>query len=323
MTVTRADLERHIARVRAETADPRAGIYGPGSASWLVDKEIALFIGGGRAALMQLAHPFVAHAVDQHSATRNDPLGRFQRTFENVWAMVFGDLDDAVRCARRVHAIHSRIEGEILEDVGAFRRGHRYDANDEAALLWVHATLLETAVMTYELFVRPLTADEKERYYAESMRFARLFGIPDSVLPQSWADFCSYCEGMIASDVIEVGGPAKEIGAFLFTSPRPAFRPLFRWLSLMTAGLMPERLRNGFELPFGRAERAVFVGSVAALRVAYPALPARLRHVPAYVRAQRRLRGISQPDRIGDWIERMAMSPLGGRPGRRAARLRV
>src|SRR5258706_10449611 len=90
MTVTRADLESHIEHLRAEVKDPKAGIYGPGSISWTIGKEAILFLGGGRAALLQLAHPAVAHAVDQHSATRNDPLGPFQRTFDNVFAMVSG-----------------------------------------------------------------------------------------------------------------------------------------------------------------------------------------------------------------------------------------
>src|SRR5262245_2277278 len=154
MTVTRADLERHIERLRAEVTDPKAGIYGPDSMAWTIDKEAALFRAGGKAALLQLAHPAVAHAVDQHSATRNDPLGRFQRTFDNVFAMVFGDLDSAIRHARRVHAIHSRIVGEIREEVGAYQCGDRYVANDEHALFWVHATLIHSAIEMYELCVR-------------------------------------------------------------------------------------------------------------------------------------------------------------------------
>ncbi|MBK7580255.1 MAG: DUF2236 domain-containing protein [Myxococcales bacterium] len=151
MVVTKADLERHIARVRDEITDPRVGIYGPDSVSWRINKEAALFLGGGKAALLQLAHPFVAHAVDQHSQTKTDPLGRFQRTFDNVFAMVFGDWASAERRARRVHAIHSRIKGEISEDVGAFQQGSHYEANQEQALLWVHATLLDTALEVYQL----------------------------------------------------------------------------------------------------------------------------------------------------------------------------
>lgn len=310
MVVTRADLERHIASLNEQIGDPRAGIYGPDSVSWRVDKEAALFLGGGKAALLQLAHPYVAHAVDQHSATRSDPLGRFQRTFDNVFAMVFGDWETALRCSRRVHAIHARIQGEIGEDVGAFRKGARYEANDEGALLWVHATLLDAAVEAYELALGPLSVREKERYYDESKRFARLFGISDAVLPASWPAFTEYFRDMLASDVIRVGAPAKEIASFLFRSPSPAFRPLFAWLRTLTSGLLPPRQRAEFGLPWTRTDRALFHASLATLRRTYPRLPRRLRYVPAYVRAQRRLRGIEGPDRVGDLLERLVTAPL-------------
>lgn len=308
--VTRADLESQIDRVLSGVVDPRAGIHGPGSVSWKIDRESALFLGGGKAALLQLAHPFVAHAVDQHSRARSDPLGRFQRTFEAVHAMVFGDVGSAIRTARRVHAIHSRIGGQIDEDVGAFAKGARYDANDEQALLWVYSTLLDGAVETYELVVGPLSDADKSRYYEESKRFAGLFGISDATLPPDWPAFQSYYRCMLASDVIRVGAPAREIGSFLFESPRLAFHPLFGWLRTLTAGLLPSHLRQQFGLPWTRRDRAIFHGSLAAVRHAYPRLPRRLRYVPSYVRAQRRLRGIEAPDRIGDLIERLATAPL-------------
>src|SRR5512145_1267537 len=79
MIVTRSDLELLIQEVRPEVAALKLCLYGSGSISWQVDKEIILYVGGGEAALLQLAHPYVAHAVDQHSAARRDTLGRFQR----------------------------------------------------------------------------------------------------------------------------------------------------------------------------------------------------------------------------------------------------
>lgn len=310
MTVARADLEQMIAELCAETPDPRAGIYGPGSASWEIGKEGALFIGGGRAALLQLAHPYVAHAVDQHSATRTDPLGRFRRTFDNVFAMVFGDLDRAVRSARRVHAIHSRIRGSIQEDVGAFARGTHYEANDEAALMWVHATLIDTALLVHDRVVKPLSAGERERYYQESKRFARLFGISDDVLPRDYPSFQRYFSDMLASDVIAVGAPARELASFLFASPKRSLRPLFGWLELMTAGFLPEGLRTPFGFEYGRPQAAAFEASLAVLRTTYPRLPRRLRYVPAYVEARRRLAGKPGPDRVGRWLERIALKGL-------------
>ncbi len=314
MVVSRADLERCIDELRAEVRDPRVGIYGPASQAWTISKEGILFLGGGKAALLQLAHPAVAHAVDQHSKTRTDPLGRFQRTFDNVFAMVFGDLDAAAKSARRVHAIHSRISGAINEQVGAFAEGSHYEANDEHALLWVHATLIETAVQMYELAIRPLSYAEKDRYYRETRRFALLFGIPDRVLPGSWGEFSDYYQHMIDSEVIKVGRPGLELAGFLFSSHRPAFAPLFRWLETMTAGLLPPRLQREFRLRYGPADRAVFHASLAALRPVYPLLPPRVRYIPAYVQARRRLAGKRGPDRIGQLLERAALFAVDKQP---------
>jgi uncharacterized protein (DUF2236 family) len=319
MTVTRAELERFIAALSAEVTDPRAGIYGPASASWCINRESILFLGGGKAALLQLAHPFVAHGVDQHSLTRTDPLGRFQRTFDNVFAMVFGDLESAIKSSRRVHAIHSRVNGVIDERVGALAQGSRYEANDESALMWVHATLLATAVEMHELLVRPLSREEKCEYYEESKRFARLFGIPDRVLPADWNAFDDYYRRMLDSDVIRVGRPARELAGFLFASPKPWLKPLFGWLEVMTAGFLPPRLRGDFGFEYGPLERVVFDASVAAIRPSYARLPARLRHSPAYIAACRRLAGKAGPDRVAQWLERLALSVIETkqRPGRR------
>ena len=55
MTVSKADLERHLAELSARVTDPRAGLYGPRSISWEVNKEGILMLGGGCAALLQLA----------------------------------------------------------------------------------------------------------------------------------------------------------------------------------------------------------------------------------------------------------------------------
>src|SRR5690606_22079594 len=112
-------------RERAEQAikrsiDPVAGIYGPGSMMWRINREALGFLGGGRAALLQLAHPWVANAVDQHSQTRNDPLGRFRRTFINVFTMIYGSTDQVMRVANNVHQIHTGITGTLPEESGAF-----------------------------------------------------------------------------------------------------------------------------------------------------------------------------------------------------------
>jgi len=310
VTVTRDDLERHLARVAARTRDRRAGLYGPGSLSWEINRESVIMLGGGAAALLQLAHPFVAHAVDQHSLTRRDPVGRFVRTFGHVFAMVFGDLDHALESARRVHQVHVKIRGRIREDVGAFALGDRYHANDEQALLWVHATLLATALDVYERVVRALSDEERERYYEESKLFASLFGIPDSVLPATYRDFARYYEDTIATDVIAVGAAASEMRRFLFIPPTVAHRPVMLWLEVFTAGILPPKLREQFGFRFGPLEREIFARSIPMLRVAHRLAPRHLRYFPAYLEAERRVAGKAERDPIGRAIERIALRSL-------------
>src|SRR3954471_16601706 len=131
MIVTRREIEAEIERACAGVRVPAHGLFGPESITWRVGRDAIVFLGAGRAALLQLAHPYVAHAVEQHSETRRDPVGRFNRTFLHVYGMIFGDLDSAIEAARRVRGIHERVSGPIDEDVGRFARGHRYHANEK------------------------------------------------------------------------------------------------------------------------------------------------------------------------------------------------
>ena len=307
--VSAEDLEARLELVRAQVSDPVAGLYGPDSLVWEVNREAVIFVGSGRAALLQLAHPYVAEAIDQHSNTRADPFGRFYRTFRNVFAMVYGDLDSALASARAVHRVHTSIRGEISEDLGAFPAGHIYQANEPHALLWVHATLWETSVAVYEQIVRPLRPEEKERYYRETKLFGYLFGLDDDTLPATWLDFVRYNEEMWASECLTVGLSGREIGHFLFRPHRLGTGAAFRWLELMTTGLLPERLREAFGLPFGSREKRRFERSLRLLRRLHRWLPRRARFVPPYIAGLRRARGIKRRDLLGELLMRLWLGP--------------
>ena len=312
--VDRPDLERALARLRATVDDPRGGIFGPSSRVWAINREAVIFLGGGRAALLQLAHPFVAQAVADHSRTREDMLGRFLRTFEHVFAMVWGDLDDAAASARRVHAIHTHVRGIVRETTGGVSAGTPYEANQPGALLWVHATLWETSLEIFEMVVRPLSAAEKDAYWEETKRFAALFGIPDELMPPDWPAFRRYWDGMLASDVIRVSPTARDLADFLLRAPAWWLEPAWQWLRVMTARLLPPRLRAEFGLGFGPLERAVSETSLAALRAGWWLLPGSLRYLPAYREAERRV-GMRKPvdaivDQVVDPVVNQIMNQL-------------
>jgi uncharacterized protein (DUF2236 family) len=302
--VTSAALERELERLRAEVSDPRAGLFGPHSKLWEVNRSSAVFVGAGRAALLQLAHPWVATAIEQHSHTKQDPVGRFQRTFARVFAMVYGDVDSVLEAARAVHTVHTHIEGQLPA-------GGRYLANDPDALLWVHATLWDTSVRMFEAIVRPLTAEEKELYYAETRRFAALFGIPQHRLPGDWGAFTRYVEGMLEGGLCVLPA-AAEMGRFVLHPLHPALAPLMRRYRTLTAHFLPPRLARDFGLgdELGKAGQAA--SSLRLLRRSYPLLPRRLRYLPAYLEAQRRLAGREGRDWVGEGLSRLLVGPRSG-----------
>jgi uncharacterized protein (DUF2236 family) len=87
--ITPEPLERELSSVRNAAVGSVAGIFGPQSIIWRIDREAAVFLGAGRALLLQLAHPWVAAAIEQHSNAFMNPIGRFHRTFSAVFTMVW------------------------------------------------------------------------------------------------------------------------------------------------------------------------------------------------------------------------------------------
>ncbi len=303
MVVTREQHEASLQELVREIRDPREGILGPRSVAWRLGGDLAIFLGGGRAALLQLAHPMVAYAVDQHSRTRADVVGRFQRTFRNVFSMVFGELDDALAAARRVYNVHTRIRGTIPEDIGGWRAGTPYHANDVDALRWVHATLVDTTLAVRERLDGALPTALKDAYIVEMNRFAALFGIPGDRLAYSWAAHDSYMQRMIASDQIAVAPCAKEMAAFLLGRTASHQPPLGRFAEAMTASLLPSRLAREFGLERSRLSSTGVRLGLAAFAPIYRQLPRDLVAIPARSTARRRIKG-QPPTRLASWTER-------------------
>ncbi|NUR11451.1 MAG: DUF2236 domain-containing protein [Bradyrhizobium sp.] len=307
--VAEKDLEATLDQVRARAAGPVAGVFGPASLTWRIDREAVIFLGAGRALLLQLAHPWVATAIAQHSRTLADPIGRFHRTFGIVFPMVFGSLDRAMLSARQLHRRHAMIVGAMPETVGPFAAGSRYCANDIPSLRWVHATLVETALMAHDLVLPPLTTEERERYWSESRLYGGLFGLTPDDLPADWSGFTAYTAAMTQSETLTVSPAAGEIAAQILGGARPWLRPP-RWYRALTARMLPERLRVGFGFELDERDTRSADNALRWIRRIYPKLPDRLRYVGPYQEAQARLRGEAQPD----WMTRCLNCAWIGRP---------
>ncbi len=286
--VSHAALKAQLSALEALPGDPRAGFFGPDSISWRVNRESVLFLAAGRAALLQLAHPWVAAAILHHSHLLNDAIGRFHSTFRIVYTMLFGSRAQALAASRQLHRRHSGITGELPNPIGLHTRGERYEANEMTALLWVYATLIESAVLAYEFVLPPLSPADREQYYEETKRLALLFSVPPQALPARWSDFKRYCAEMSDSALLGVDENARILGRSVMSGVGTWVRPP-RWYGSLTASWMPPRFRPAFEL------RPVNEAAIQRLRrnlkFVYPKIPRSVRFVGPWHEAQARLRG--------------------------------
>ena len=278
--VSPAESEHLLAELTLLPGDPRLGFFGPGSITWQVNRESAVFLGAGRAALLQLAHPWVAASLAHHSNLLHDAIGRFHSTFRVLYTMLFGTRAQALAAARQLHRRHATIEGQLPQAVGSHPRGELYQANQTSALLWVHATLLLSAVDAYNLVLPPLTPAQRETYYAESKRMAALFGIPPTALPPDWTAFTRYTDGMLSptNHDLAIDPAARALGASVLSGVGTRIRPP-RWYHALTSGWMPPHLRDQFALPWSPHTQQSAARSARWLPLVYRDIPRPLRSV--------------------------------------------
>jgi len=248
----------------------RPGLFEENSITRRVNRENILLLGGGRALLMQIAHPKVAAGVDEHSDFREHPIRRLRRTIRMTMAMVFGDRETALGAARAVNQMHANV------------RGRDYRALDPDLLLWVHATLADTALVTYELFVQRLLPREREAFNEEFKLLGELLGIPRDRFPNTYTDFEAYLEGMMSAEgPVRVDGRSRELAAQILRPPLrlmpgPAMFPL----NAVTTGLLPATLREQYRLRWGPGERRAYRLAVAVLPKVIAITPSLLRVWP-------------------------------------------
>jgi uncharacterized protein (DUF2236 family) len=246
---------------------------------WRVNRESVVALAGSCAILMQFAHPAVAAGVRDHSNFQEDPTGRLRRTMDLTMTMVFAPRSAAIEAVRTVNRRHRAV------------RGPGYSAMDPELLMWVQSTLVYSAVTAYRAFVAPLSTAEADQYYQDTKEIGVLLGIKRQQYPKDLDAFQFYLDTMIDRGAVSVGEAARRMAAVVLRPdfpgvPRMAFAPL----SLITAGLLPPRLREDYRFKWGRLERAAFEACRVGLRRLVAVTPTPIRLLPPARRAYERLR---------------------------------
>ncbi len=270
------------------------GYFGPDSVSWQVHREVTVLFGGARALLMQAAHPLVVAGANQTAMYERNPWKRLQRTLILTYTMTFGTKADADAAARKINDVHTRING--IDPI----TGKRYDALDPELLLYVHACLVDSALLFEELTVGALDDEGRDRFHREQMLAAELCLVPREIDP---AD-----RPRAASLARRLRGPR---GAAGHRRRSPRARPLLR--TACRGRMAPDparRVASGLRhAPAGGArdvrpavradqERGAMRATFPAIRATRPLLPPKFRFIAPYQDFLLRQRGIEPGDQI-------------------------
>ena len=237
-----------------------AGIFGPDSVAWRIHADPAMLIGGLRALLVQGLEPRAMAAVDQHSAFREDPWGRLERTTQFVLATTYGDTEAAEAAAARVRAVHTRIHG--TDPV----TGAPYAANDPDLVLWIHAVEVESFLLAYRTYAGRVGSADGDRYVAEMARVAEMVELPRGRAPRTEGELRDYLRsvrGLRATPAAFEG-----LRVVLFPPMDLKYRPLWAIPTTAAIAVLPAYARRLYRIPwFPPAALPVRTGVFALSRV--------------------------------------------------------
>jgi uncharacterized protein (DUF2236 family) len=267
----------------ARAAPSDSGLFGPNSVSWRVHRETTVLFGGARAILMHAAHPLVIAGARETGFYERNPWKRLERTLMLTYALTFGTTEEAHRAAGRINEVHRRVRG--VDPV----TGRPYDAFDPDLLLWVHSSLVDSALLFERLTVGRLSDDERERFHREQMMAAELLGLPRERIPPTVAALRRYIDEVVAGDDLRVTDASLRVAA-LFRDPPPEaeWRPVLRRVSEWAFATLPSRLRDMYGVRPGPVRRAAYRVELAALRSGRPLIPRRFRLIMPAQLAERR-----------------------------------
>lgn len=244
--------------------------FGPGTMSRDVLRRPVFFVGGMNALLLQLAEPKVAAGVADHSDFADRIFDRLQHTVAVMVEVGLGDPAEAERALRRMDRAHEGVRGALPD-------GSTYDAEDPDLRWWVLATLIATVLAVEEAYVGEFDHEDRRRYYHESLEMARVFGVEDA--PSDLDGFHSYMSDRITR--LEVTDTARQVADHVL-HPRMGRIPSFVFapLRLVTADLLPARLRDAYGIHLSPPQRRWLERAQASSRAVIPMLPDRVRTYP-------------------------------------------
>lgn len=230
---------------------------------------------GQRALTIGALNPVAFTGTLENTAGRLRPFKRLAHTGKVFEEIFFGTRREADEALAFVHRLHERVVGELPDKAGPYPAGTRYSAFDPELMLWTMAVIADSGQYFYELFVRRLSAAEREALWQDYVRFAELFGMPRDAAPGSHGEFRRWWDRTLASDAMHLTQEGREVGyATAFEIPLPtAHQPAKRVHDLVMLGSLPPRVRELYGLAWSRPHELAFRAAVHSLKATRPLTP--------------------------------------------------
>ena len=232
---------------------------------------------GQRALCIGALKPLNYVGTTEHTRAKARPFGRLAHTAEMFERIFFGTRAQADKTLAAVHAMHERVNGELLQDAGPhYPGGTPYSAFDPELMLWTVAVIVDSAVWFYEHLVRPLRSDELESLWRDYVLFAELFRTPREVMPPTYPAFRAWYQEQLAGSDLFLTEEARYMGhATAFEIPMAGHQALFAKPvhDLVILCSLPPRVRELYDLRCTPIHTAMCAAVLTAARASRPLVP--------------------------------------------------
>ncbi|MFD7169138.1 oxygenase MpaB family protein [Streptomyces violascens] len=149
------------------------GLFGPGSAVWLVHADMSAIVGSLSGLMLGALHPRAMHCVHEHADYTANLPQRVGRTASFSYAVTYAAAPVAERMIEQVRGMHKRVRGATPD-------GRPYAADDPSLLTWVSATQALSIVRAHQRYhPDPLAGAGLDTYYNQYGLIARRLGATD------------------------------------------------------------------------------------------------------------------------------------------------
>jgi uncharacterized protein (DUF2236 family) len=254
---------RKVFHVRGEkpVAPSDNALFPRGSVIRRVHGDVtAMMIGGIAALLLQMLHPAALAGIWDHSAFREDMIGRLRRTARFIAVTTFADQGEALASIARVKAIHARVRGTMPD-------GAAYSASDPELLAWVHACEAWCFLEAWRRYGDPaMSLQDKNAYISQSGRVAALLGADP--VPETRAQLVALIGA--TKPRLRADQRTEEARRIVVDPPGLSLsaRSVHRLLTNAAIGLLPEWARGMHGFPYRALNEFEAAAGAKALAIA-------------------------------------------------------